>query len=418
MTNEMKFLFILMVIFLGACSQDMVMNVPKEEPIEVSSKIEIGEALKNAEAVFAELGGGTRSSNRTVKSIQCVASYNGTRGSELADTMYYLVNYDNEAGFAVLSANRNNGLIFAIGEEGNLTFEDTVGNKCISRFFSYLDEKISRNSIQTRSDVIIRPTFPSDTIVEEVAISEVNFPKLTSTVNLWPGRDITPLYDKYPHVVISFAQTLTNFKQPSRWTSNRYPFDTIKLDWSLINTYKLDKNSDVSDQGFIEIDKLMSLVDESFINGSEFDFNMIKWFGDNYGYDIDQLYSPPMNVGGHEHQEPLDSNAEFWREALSEGRLIIAGDFFPYYFEVESLTSWVVDGFMRYKDNHRLKEYDADTLFHCVWGRGGNCNGYYAFVSDTNYMVSNPISKDSKYLPTDLPLDSIVKPFCYTIKAK
>ena len=78
--------------------------------------------------------------------------------------------------------------------------------------------------------------------------------------------------------------------------------------------------------------------------------------------------------------------------------------------------------------NHEIIFFTLNRLIVMVKGMNfwvilivvflGACSQDMVMNVPNQNMASNPIDKDIKYLPTDLPLDSIVRPFCYTIKAK
>ena len=77
--------------------QDPIMSQPQE------STISIRKALSNADKLFALIEGNTRAT-RVVKSIEPVGEKIQTRANEAQASKYYIVNYANDGGFAVISA--------------------------------------------------------------------------------------------------------------------------------------------------------------------------------------------------------------------------------------------------------------------------------------------------------------------------
>ena len=109
------------------------------------------------------------------------------------DTLYYVINYNDEAGFAVMSANRNYGPVFAIGEEGNLEMNDTIDNVILAKFFQRLN---GLGEIPTtRAGITIGGgiTIP-DTAYNALEIKEIMFPKVPKSVSVWLGDRGNPMY--------------------------------------------------------------------------------------------------------------------------------------------------------------------------------------------------------------------------------
>lgn len=417
-----QILGILLIGILGSCSE----NFPAEPIKDASSKeipnrITLEEALNNAEALFKIIEGSTRSHDRRVASVEYFGN-SATRGDD--DTKYYLVNYEGNSGFAVLSANRNTGCVFAISEEGKLSMEDTTHNAALAYFFRKLNSMATTN-YELENSSILQPSLPSDSIELKnlVIIEEYQSPKLAKSVQRWPGTKLSPLTGKYANISISIAQAMTYFKKPQIWTLQYEPNFKRTMNWEQINSYNLNSASSLGDEGLEEIDALISLVENSFLLGNkpirEFDRYAVKSFGDQHGYDIGQLYSPPMNVGGHTHQEPMSSCTKDWIAALKDGRLIVTGDLIANESDADNITSWVVDGYIKYGDNSfdKLDRFNSDTMFHCVWGQGYKGNGYFTFISDSELFYTTPISKDYPF-DYSTPLDSVVRPMHYTFKTK
>ena len=417
------FLILLIGMFLGACTQDLPLYEQRDFSYDsMSDKISLKEALHTASVLFSELEGNTRTIGRSVSSVAYITCGQNTRSTEGNDTMYYMVNYTDDSGFAVLSANRKIGSVFAISQEGNISFEDTLNNKGLAYFFSGLNSLAQTHN--TSSNVIpnitqVQPVNPFDSIN---IIQDFELPKLNENVRSWPGNKRSPLYGKYSNIAISISQAMTYFRKPSVFTSWDFTNVNRPMNWNLINDYTFSPSSSLNDSGLIEIEALLSAVENVFVGDwNYFECANMNEFGERYGYEIEQLYSPSIGVGGHEHQEPMSSNAAVWRKALKENRVIVSLNRFgtESLDEVE-IVSWVVDGYVKYIDQSRvfLAKYNTDTMFHCVWGRGPTCNGYFAFMADTEYFVPAPIVKDSEFLNSNMPLDSNVRPLHYTFRAK
>ena len=393
-----------------------------------SDKISIEEALQNAEQIFTDLDGSTRSKVRNVKSIKAFASCANTRSDMGGDTLYYVINYNDEAGFAVMSANRNYGPVFAIGEEGNLEMNDTIDNVILAKFFQRLN---GLGEIPTtRAGITIGGgiTIP-DTAYNALEIKEIMFPKVPKSVSVWLGDRGNPMYGKYPASTVSVAQAMSCFSHPETWYiyDNMYHptkvVSTKNLNWALINSYELVSSSTSTELGFREIDKLFTLVDDSF---NEYYDDAVYFACKNIRnierfcqYDIHELYSPPMVGSDHYHEEPLSSSTEYWLQELKDGRIIVAGNFLSSFSEGIPSFTWVVDGYIIYGKSkpNALEQCGTDTMFHCVWGRGKHSNGYYALVdADWCYQpVTTPITMDGLNY-TGVSPNLINENTCYSFK--
>ncbi len=92
----------------------------------------------------------TRASSLSVASIQSLTAeeFLGqgalTRASN-NDTLLYLINYQNDAGFALIGANDKLHKIYAISDTGNLYLSDTLYNKGLAIFFDIVKSNVSQS---------------------------------------------------------------------------------------------------------------------------------------------------------------------------------------------------------------------------------------------------------------------------------
>ena len=102
---------------MSACSQEEMLLPENNNTIhnEPPTRVSLAEALKRADRMLEKIGDpSTRSSTRTVKSVQFIGG-SGTRAEDDAP-MYYVVNYENEGGFAVLGADTRLDGVYAISD--------------------------------------------------------------------------------------------------------------------------------------------------------------------------------------------------------------------------------------------------------------------------------------------------------------
>lgn len=129
------------LLLLCGCAQE---NLPLENNnVERGSsnpyRVTLQQALKRSDRLLAQLDGGmkTRAFGRAVADVQIVEQPK-TRGINSADTLFYIVNYTNNSGFAVLAADTRLAPVYAISNEGNLSVSDTIGNPGLASFFNSL----------------------------------------------------------------------------------------------------------------------------------------------------------------------------------------------------------------------------------------------------------------------------------------
>ena len=129
-------LYFLILIFgqiLLACTQESVLEPPENQK---STRVSLENALMRADRLFERMG---RSSTRSSKvtSVEYYPTYASTRSAD-SSPLYYVVNYGDDEGFAVLGADTRVDAVYALAEEGHLSMEDTVENVGLGIFFSML----------------------------------------------------------------------------------------------------------------------------------------------------------------------------------------------------------------------------------------------------------------------------------------
>lgn len=107
-----------------------------------------------------------RSINLT-NGIKYITSSSQTRsGISIVDTSLYVLNFDEDMGFAIIATNRNLSPIIAVAEQGNydpntktenVGFEDYMSN--VKKIVAMEDSKLHENSYQSYSNGSYRPTY-------------------------------------------------------------------------------------------------------------------------------------------------------------------------------------------------------------------------------------------------------------------
>lgn len=193
-----KAVFMLMfaALLMGGCANmepsiAPAVNVGETDPNFVS----IDEALTSADDLFAVMFGNSTRSGRKVRNVETFRPRISTR-SNSGDEMYgfYIVNYDNDGGFAMVSADRRRTPVQAISDEGSLSLSDTLENKGLSW---YMNEYICAGGIWTPPSLDSLKKFKDDllpVIPSKQYKTEICAPLLTSFMSRFHQR--SP-YNKY-----------------------------------------------------------------------------------------------------------------------------------------------------------------------------------------------------------------------------
>lgn len=397
MNNRRKFLGLtLFGLMMTSCSD--VADLPKEASMEndipiPTERIPLEEALENADRFFSMLEGKTRSGRR-VKSVESVRGNAVTRSGESSSEGYYIVNYEDEEGFAVLSADRRLGTVFAIGEEGSVSLSDTVDNPTLGIFFNELNRMASAPQLRD-SLVVPVPTFPRDSTYYTLIREQVN-PRIPRNIKKWPGDETYGVLGQYSPLTISMSQILATFGAPATWINEYGVKET--LNWSIISMFEFpeSKYSVYKPSDYEYVKHFLGMMENTF--GIDYYPGGVV-FGDilsRSDYRIHQLEVPGFHAGDRGWEQMWSAN-ELILEFLREGDILLmgtgTGDF-------GHRDVWLVDGYIRYSHNIAVVDgKDVDFMCHCVWGKGGNGNGYYVIFGS---MLGEPISLDPNSQGVDM----------------
>ena len=140
---------------LFACTQEVIETLPiqaesETQLMKVQSKYRTyEEALAIAQDAISMLGKSsvTRSGNpRTIDihNVQYIVNTSSTRSDGKTDTLMYVFNYDDNAGFAVVSANRATEGLIAVTEQGNYVAGEETGNGGFDLYMDMAEEYVMR----------------------------------------------------------------------------------------------------------------------------------------------------------------------------------------------------------------------------------------------------------------------------------
>ena len=136
-----QFMLLLVVLLLGSCSNDFVEPAIKSaDNTDATTRVDMQTALDRAEKMLAKIEGG-KTRSRRVASIRYLSIDGKTRSAGSLDSLYYIINYADNGGFAVAGADTRLDGIYAISEEGHLEESDVEDNPGLQYFFDMLPDE-------------------------------------------------------------------------------------------------------------------------------------------------------------------------------------------------------------------------------------------------------------------------------------
>ncbi len=116
----------MILVAIAACSKDELgveVIVPQQEQMD-SYRVSVDEALRSAETILRAGDRDTRSAARRVKSTELYVAKPATRSNENTEVSFYLINYEDNAGYALVSTDERTTPVYMYAEDGNITTED------------------------------------------------------------------------------------------------------------------------------------------------------------------------------------------------------------------------------------------------------------------------------------------------------
>ena len=399
--------FVAVALVLAACSSEEPIAPPMAENDAMGAnpyRVSLTDALKNADALLGELGEGetTRSAERKVESVEYY-SRPGTRALG-GDTLLYLVNYADDAGFALLSADSRLRPIYAISDEGSMSFSDTTYNKGLALFARGVEVDVE-NAIaySITNPGLIDTIVPFKRVVREVA------PLLNYYQSRW-GQ--TSPYNQYcftddgrPAFVgcaaVAVGMVMSYYKHPTSYAG--YTFD-----WNAMN----------SGQNYENIARLLHLLGDN--NNLQMDYGAVE-DDDGSGAAPYRFYPTFTNMNYSRHNlfqtfseeevcAILDRHDD---SVLTQIGPVIVGGFGENNDDERAGHAWVIDGYVQYEVTSPIigQGYvPDDILFHCVWGWYGSCNGYFYWAKTNSFGgYPNETGQNDNYNHTDYIFDESIQ---------
>lgn len=317
------------------------------------------------------------------------------------DTLIYLINFENNKGYAIAGAHLYQEPIYCICDTGSLNIGDSISEsnlvpilKNIETHANHINNTnlVSNHSIQTEPNLIpkVSVRWGRWELAKQVG------PLLKTKYGQWDPYDnkLDKINGKLPPagcVATAVAQIMAYHKYPK------------KYQWEIM--IKKDYSDDGKDQLATLFKELGALLHMDYsLDGSGADDGNVPptlmWYGytnaiEKHKYDIDVI------------KHEVDSKRPIYIGAYSEKK----EHHYHLPFEIFDFTTYdrghafVLDGYKiikrkvwtYYFDNQQtVVSYQYRTLVHANLGWSGSSNGYYA---NGIFDVSTPIDKDENTFP-------------------
>ncbi|MDE6263323.1 MAG: C10 family peptidase [Muribaculaceae bacterium] len=394
----------MIVALLTACSEQQTMeSILDEEFVNIAKGyISASQAVDIANDFAADFNDepGSRSENRKASSTRNVMTIRA-RASRSAEDLIYVVNYDDDQGFALVSKKETSTPVLAFIPKGTYSdetaakiggFQDFVTN---AHEYIYQGKPNWRDSIINSRDSIIR-TWPRDSfpkVVDSIPTLEINSEYFEHFIHLnWATDGVFGKYCPNGEAgcgPLAFAMLCAHYERPKKITitfdkSNR----EIELDWAKIKVHMFEKHYSFSALDPINPDKDL-WPDCKYSSCTKDSHDQLGLLLRQIGYDFGSLYTldgtsttaKSMYINMTKYKDynatPVVKFDPWFLKYYSNKRMpVIMFGSMPTYNDNDTPSGhiWICDG---YKTMDQDKDGEDEDYFHYNWGYGGEFNGFF-----------------------------------------
>ncbi len=408
-------------MLLTGCTSDEFATTSDMTKSTNPNRVPIAEALQKADAMLAGIQGvETRGASKLVKSVDYKVTP-ATRSTEAVDTAFYLVNYQ-DGGFAILGADRRLDDVYAISDQGSLSWKDGEDNEALGFYFSCLDNLAHEASTDGYGVPINPPVIVPDKYFTRKCTPRLkgnlrNFADLSyfrsyydlngnqvSTSSIDDEAALACMllgYQKNPKTRDGYEMEWDKvestgksnglcylMKKLSGPYDNSHGGDKYNVDYHLValkNRYALDPST--GSVTYVDTDPTPEGYEYVDFN----DGNVISFLGRT------ELWHDPTIINPHPEYDEIAG-----KPCAAKG----------YNSKKGRLVQWIIDGYIEYEstDDTTQVKY-LDRYFHCVWGRSKVNDGYFRWTR-VNKFTGDPDeydSTDSKSSDGSVNIDQSIK---------
>lgn len=334
----------------------------------------------------------TRSSDRLIDPNRIKACVTMKTRTDEVDTLYYVVNFTNNTGFALVAADSTSpSPLLAVTEKGNYTpgeVTNTGFDDYICRLNDYIDDNITPNMI------IVEPDSTSQIIVDTLIFNTYSdWISYGPYVNVkWGQGAINEFDSDFPYnqfcfdeegnicaagcVPVAIAQIMTFHRFPPSYNVSFMSNVPRSINWDLMNSYTGGPFYSWSQSGIYDVSILIREIGEKAQTKYE----------DGEGTTMSDKIKPCFTSFGYTATDPLLYLSYNVFSELANRPILMSG-----LNSDNDGHAWVADGYKSrdcttsviyvYSDNHR-EEVSETTItqryIHMNWGSDGYNNGYFA----------------------------------------
>ncbi len=361
---------LLPLLLMGACtsSEPDLISFNETPEIDNPNFVSVEEALRSADEHFAAVFGPRTRAERKVRDVETFRSPNQTRSADDDEVFgFYIVNYDNDGGFAMLSADRRREAVYAISDEGSLHLADTIRNKGLSWYI---------NDYAATQGVITPPTPPIDTITPNpgggMPIGSIEILSKAHLSGFMSRFHQESPYNKYcltnegKRAAVGCAPlavgTIVGFYEfPQKILGYTFYWTTMK--------------NDSTHNGWPRLFEVLGTP--SLLNAS---------YGEDATGTAPSMIKPALRSLGYTAVKSSSFDTDIIERSLAKGNPVLCSG-----STIEGAKRighiWVIDG--AYISSIITPTFDPSNpdvrtsrYYHCVWGWGGTGNGYFYYNDD------------------------------------
>lgn len=388
--NQMKIKhFILLVPLFWACNENDIV-APRTE---TNVTEEYGHIISMANEAMDAVIPGARATNTAVESVYPwlssdiyadLSPVSRSNPAILPDTMLYVVNYTDNAGFAIVSDNERYDGVVALIEEENFVPGEEISNPGMQFFLELYREAYLQDNLSRTIDATDIASYIENTPVAYAAnIDEEGW----TTSTIYPNKLRTKWGQGHPYnmycftldgkqakagcVPVAIGQVLSYYSYPQ--TINGYT-----LDWNHLH-FEYPSNINQAEQSARLLRELGTLTGATYGESETGAYHkMIRPHLTEWGYEY--MVSDPDKVSDTFSEIMMIHNL------YEYGPAIVSGSSYDDNGVRISGHCWVIDGAIAQTGYSTYR-----FLYHCNWGWNGSKNGYFLATAFDPY--------EGKYAP-------------------
>lgn len=389
----------LATLAFSACTSD-VENGYMRTPVKLRTQNEAISIAENAYSAFNSGKGSRAGHAATVKACN-VQVVKGRSSRGIAnDTLLYIVNYEDNGGFAVVSASTATEALVGIAEEGNYKPGEEFENPNFQFYLDKVCENLGNTMNQMPPSIDPNSLIPGGPYVPPRDSFQLTTP-YTVLASKGPYVDLKwgqgyPYGNRFANGTCDNISPVVGMITATLWTPYWFLVRDISeiVDWEEICQHKGgDESCTESNPTKIhkQIADLMLAINHR-LQGLQVDNNIY------YGMDLER----PLHITSHDNYmintyelsdiDGLKRVIDWYEDAGLWKSLVYAVESsIPEYPVPEHLLHcWLIDGYKVVRYN--LRGSEPVTYMHCNWACDGNSNGYFL---PSSYFSNEILSYDS-----------------------